>query len=132
FFGAGEVVDQILQTGLSEARLLEVDECESFLVKGGRDLVGARVVRLDLLELLHCLLERFGGLVALAGVAEPASERAIGLADPVLRASRELVVGIAPQELAESRDRERIASLAEIDVRCLIDVLRLQGTGGRA
>src|SRR4029077_16814972 len=42
------------------------------------------------------------------------------------------MIGIAPEELSESRDRERIASLAEVDVRRLIDVLRLERAGGRS
>src|SRR5215510_282955 len=131
FFGAGEVVDEVLEAGLGEGRLLEVDERKCFLVECGRHLVGSRIVGLDLLEFLHGLLERLRGLVALAGVAEPARQREIRLTDPVLGATGELVIGIAPEELAEARDRERVASLAEVDVRRLIDILRLQRSGGR-
>src|SRR5215470_5020463 len=132
FLGAREVVDEILESGLRESGLLEVDQRERFLVERGRHLVGAGIVGLDLLEFLHGLLGRLGGFVALAGVAEPASQRDVRLADPVLSASGELVIGIAPEELAETRDRERVASLAEVDVCRLIDILRLQRSGGLA
>src|SRR5215475_15880488 len=68
FFGAGEVVDQVLQARLGERRLLEIDERERFFVERRRNLVGSRVVGLNLLEFLDRLLQRFGRLVALTGV----------------------------------------------------------------
>src|SRR5207245_5233811 len=131
FFGAGEIVDEVLEPGLGERGLLEVDERQRFLVECGRNLVGSRIVRLNFLEFLHRLLERLVRFVTLAGVGEAAREREVGLADPVLGAAGELVIRVASQELAESRDRERIASLAEVDVRRLVDVLRLQRAGRR-
>src|SRR5207245_3049144 len=113
FFGAGEVVDEVLEPGLGERRLLEVDERERFLVECGRDLVGSRIVRLNLLEFLHRLLERLVRFVPLAGVGEAARERKVRLADPVLGTAGEVVVRRATPERAGSRDRERTASLAE-------------------
>src|SRR5205823_6499594 len=75
FFGAGEIVDEVLEPGLGERGLLEVKERERFLVERGRDLVGSGVVGLDLLEFLHRLLERLGRLVVLARVGESTGQR---------------------------------------------------------
>src|SRR5437879_9370968 len=104
FFGAGEIVDEVLEPGLGERGLLEVDERERFLVECGRDLVGSRIVRLNLLEFLHRLLERLVRFVPLAGVGEAARERKVRLADPVLGTAGELVVRLGTAELAEYRE----------------------------
>src|SRR5262249_57516913 len=97
----------------------------------GGNFGGPGIVRLDLREFLDRLLQRLGRLVALAGVAEPAGQCEIRLTDPVLGAAGQLVIGIAPQELTEPRDRERIAALAEVDIGRLVDVLGLERAGGR-
>src|SRR5262249_29831956 len=93
---------------------------------GRRHLVSPRVVCEDLLELLHGLLERLGCLVALRRIAESARQREVRLADPVLGAAGQLVIGVAPQELAKARDRQRVAALTEVDVRRVIDARGLQ------
>src|SRR5262249_16616374 len=121
FFGAREVVDEVLQAGLRLCGLFQIDQGQRFLVQGCRHLVTPRVVREALLELLHGLLERLRCLVTLRRIAESARQREVGLADPVLGAAGQLVIGVAPQELAKARDRQRVAALAEVDVRRLID-----------
>jgi hypothetical protein len=70
-------------------------------------------------------------LVGLTCVAIAPGQTEIGLADPVLGIVGELVIGEAAQELSEPGDGEGVAPLAEVDVRRLIDVLRLKRPGGR-
>ena len=125
FLGLGEIVHQVLQTSLGDRRLFQLDERQGFLVERRRDAVPSGIVRDDLSELLHRALERFARALRLSGVGVLLSERDLALTDPVLRTVGLGMVGIAAQELSKSIDGQRVASLAEIDIRRLVEILRL-------
>src|SRR2546422_2383369 len=122
---------QVLQPLLRDRGLIELEQDQRFLIKRRRRLVATRVVGQHLPELLHRLLERLVRLLGLARIGVPAREREVRLADPVLRRPRERLVREAAQELAKAGDRERVAALAEVEVRRLIDVLWLERVGRR-
>src|SRR5437870_6450635 len=130
--GLWEVVDEVLQAGLREHGLFQVDQRQRFLEERRRHLLAARIVRHHSPELRHCLLERLARLVPLILARVPTCEAVVRLADPVLRVARELMLGKATEELAESRDREGVAAFAEVEVGRLVDVLRLKRAGRRA
>ena len=119
------MLEQILEARLGEARLLEFEESQRLLVERGRHLFPPRVVHDHLPEFLHRLFQRALDLVGLPLVGVAPGQAEVGLADPVLGVVGQVRIGEPSQELPESRDRERVIPLAEVDVRRLINVGRL-------
>ena len=110
-------------------RLLQVDQRQRLLEERRRHLLAARIVRHHPPKLDHRLLERLARLVRLILVRVSPRHAVVRFAHPVLRVACELMVGEAPEELTEPGDREGVAALAVVEVRRLIDVLRLKRAG---